>query len=456
MDEIFFDFEEIKTKIQQASNINFIPKKNNRFLSPNISFSNIGSLYNLDKTNQSNKTSKQVVIKNISNLSANGIKNALNYIIKNSLGSTCLNQDDETKTQQEVLKDWQKDFSSKKDAKEAMHLIFSIDEEFTKQNLETLEKSLKTTMRKNFNGYKYIMVKHTHQNNPHIHILVNKNNLYTNKKLHFNTKRDCKNFFNQLREDFKDCLNHYNSNFSYENKYKFQRDLSFEKLYPDTQKDISIELAKNLKQIAKKISMNELNIEVLNEEIESLTTQQERLRKDFIHYKNFKIASKLKNIHMQLRDKYKIKKQLFYEHKELNNTYKSFDAQRRNLAHNDYSQFKRQKAIIDFIKQNKKSCKFFSKSFIETLKSIQSNIALSKQKVLSNSLGYIKDNLMLLKVFKDANVFKIDEAIDILNKDLNVLESMKKDMSDRNEGSIREEKVTSLDENLKTYQSLNH
>lgn len=54
--------------------------------------------------------------------------------------------------------------------------------------------------------YPFIMKLHTHQNNPHAHVIINKTNKITNKQLRFHSKDSCKEFYHTLRETFKDYL----------------------------------------------------------------------------------------------------------------------------------------------------------------------------------------------------------------------------------------------------------
>lgn len=372
---------------------------------------------------------KQVMIKNISSLSKNGIQNALAYIVKNSDFSLCENQKGEKEKISEIIKDWERDFTGKKNAKEAMHLVFSIDEDFTKKNIESLEKSVKETLEKNFFEYKWVIVKHTHQNNPHIHALINKNNIYTKKKLHFKTKSDCKNFFNQLREDFKDSLNFHNKDFHYENKYKFEREFDFKKLCSNQKIDLSNQVMKNLKQISNKVSICEKNIVNIDLELQSLLDEQKRLRQDFIKNKNFKVATNLKKIHQKIREIYREKKKFNIEMNELKNGYRRIEEERKFFNHQDYSELKKQERFLKFIKSKKESyLKHLSKSSIEAYKNLQSDFKSNRHKVLDTSLSYIQTHLMMFKIFnKKTNVFKINSAIETLNRDLNILKELKQD-----------------------------
>lgn len=54
--------------------------------------------------------------------------------------------------------------------------------------------------------YPFIMKLHTHQNNPHVHVIINKTNKITNKQLRFHSKDSCKEFYHTLRETFKNYL----------------------------------------------------------------------------------------------------------------------------------------------------------------------------------------------------------------------------------------------------------
>lgn len=445
IDDIFFDFEEIKTKFQKMNASIKLSKKFDSFFHPTF-----GKF-----SKDSSQKLKQVIVKNISNLSAKGVKNALNYIIKNSDSNCCENQKGEKQKVEEVLEDWKQDFSGKNNAKEAMHLIFSIDEDFNKKNLDALEKSVKETMQKNFYEYKYVMVKHTHQNNPHIHVLINKNNLYTSKKLHFKLKGDCKNFFNKIREDFKDSLNQNNKKFNYENRYKFEAELSFEQLFPHKQEkqDFSQIILENLIQIGKKISINEQNISTIENEIEELKIKQNKLSQDFLKSKNFKLASSLKKIHKDIKNKYQEKKNHFLELKNLRRAYENYENQRKFFNHQDYSELQKQEEFIKIIQMpNNNIYKNLSKSSIQAFKNIQSNLTLSKQKILENSLNYIKNNLIMFKIFNgNTSIFKIDSAIGVLNKDLNVLKDIKIDSENLKSSSdseytfkINKEKINKL------------
>ena len=133
---LFFDYEEEKRKkIKDEST----PRKRLEILSSRLHF-----------VAQEKKFAKQVMIKLLSNLSAKGVKNALNYIIRNSESDFALNQDNELVSLNDIMSDWQKDFSLKHNAKEAWHFTFSLDEVVDKNNIEALKIAVNEVMKKNF------------------------------------------------------------------------------------------------------------------------------------------------------------------------------------------------------------------------------------------------------------------------------------------------------------------
>lgn len=115
-----------------------------------------------------------------------GAKNALSYVIRNSDNDFALNQDGEPQSLREIMKDWSKDFTHKKNAKEVLHLAFCIDEQNDEYHTNEikLKRAVEAVMQKNFFLYKYAMVIHSHQSKPHAHILLNKNNILDGQKFH--------------------------------------------------------------------------------------------------------------------------------------------------------------------------------------------------------------------------------------------------------------------------------
>ena len=154
---------------------------------------------NLSLLKKDKRFSKQSIVKLLSNLSSSGVVRALQYILKHSEHDYAINELGLRVSAREILQDWSKDFSKKASAKEAWHLCFSIKEEVNPHNISALQQSV-----------------------PHIHVLINKNNLFTHKKLHFQTRGEIRNLFNGLREDFAMALN-FNGNLNYHNAYRFEK-----------------------------------------------------------------------------------------------------------------------------------------------------------------------------------------------------------------------------------------
>ncbi|HIV49355.1 MAG TPA: relaxase/mobilization nuclease domain-containing protein [Candidatus Helicobacter avicola] len=171
---------------------------------------------------------KNIVIKNIGNMKKAHLKNALSYTIEKSFQEyiDLFGQGEENSLQsvlsegercgidylgnfvsvEEILADWQKDFSANPNTNEALHLVFSLNELKSDSLIDILLESTKATMQSNFSQYKYVLIPHAHQNQPHIHIIVNKTNIFSRKKLHFNSKQECASFYDGLREDFRQNL----------------------------------------------------------------------------------------------------------------------------------------------------------------------------------------------------------------------------------------------------------
>ncbi|GAA9483692.1 relaxase/mobilization nuclease domain-containing protein [Helicobacter pylori] len=153
---------------------------------------------------------KQVVIKNIGNMTRLHSKRAMDYIAKH--GELVRDEFFNEINYNDIAEQWNEQFEKLLENKSrvkncALHLVFSIDENCNEKNLKALELSVYQTLT-NTLGYDYpfIMKLHTHQNNPHVHVIINKTNKITNKQLRFNSKDSCKEFYHTLRETFKDYL----------------------------------------------------------------------------------------------------------------------------------------------------------------------------------------------------------------------------------------------------------
>ncbi|WRD24466.1 relaxase/mobilization nuclease domain-containing protein [Helicobacter pylori] len=153
---------------------------------------------------------KQVVIKNIGNMTRLHSKRAMDYIAKH--GDLVRDEFFNEVNYNDIAEQWNEQFEKLLENKSrvkncALHLVFSIDENCNEKNLKALELSVYQTLT-NTLGYDYpfIMKLHTHQNNPHVHVIINKTNKITNKQLRFHSKDSCKEFYHTLRETFKDYL----------------------------------------------------------------------------------------------------------------------------------------------------------------------------------------------------------------------------------------------------------
>lgn len=200
-----------------------------------------------------NISKKNVVIKNIGNMKKVHLESALNYTIEKSFQKyfdlfgdrdenslmellendtpTAIDYLGEFVTAKDILRDWSKDFSKNKNANEALHLVFSLNEVKTPTLMNILLEATRSTMQSNFFEYKYVLVPHGHQNQPHIHIIVNKTNIFSGKKLHFSSKEECASFFNALREDFKQNLYVLsNGKLDYTNEVRFDKNFRQEHL----------------------------------------------------------------------------------------------------------------------------------------------------------------------------------------------------------------------------------
>ncbi len=153
---------------------------------------------------------KQVVIKNIGNMTRLHSKRAMDYIAKH--GELVRDEFFNEVNYNDIAEQWNEQFEKLLENKSrvkncALHLVFSIDENCNEKNLKVLELSVYQTLT-NTLGYDYpfMMKLHAHQNNPHAHVIINKTNKITNKQLRFNSKDSCKEFYHTLIETFKDYL----------------------------------------------------------------------------------------------------------------------------------------------------------------------------------------------------------------------------------------------------------
>ena len=306
---------------------------------------------NLSLLKKDKRFSKQSVVKLLSNLNSKGAYNAINYIIRNSPYDYSIDENGMSVSAKEVLKDWQKDFSGRKNSKEAWHLCFSMREEVNAENIYALQQSVDDLLQKHFYEYKYVKVLHIHQNNPHIHVVINKNSMLTHKKLHFRDKDSIKNFFNEMRDDFADSLN-YHGNLNYHNAYKFEKTNILEKIDRTKQKENRNSYMDTISQISKD--------------------------KDSIEYKKEILEHKLDNIHIDIKE-YIAKKQEYIKQLKIIIDYEKNYFKYQKL---DYKTQQQYKSLLNSIRALNKEIKIAYKNQ-QTYKQ-----DLSKLNKLINTLGF--------------------------------------------------------------------
>ena len=167
---------------------------------------------------------KQIVIKNIGTMNRTHTLNAIKYTLKSSSldsfsfgndldfgldtntnstqNNLAFNELGELVNLNQIIDDWHSDCFSNDRGKKALHLVFSLKESQSDSLKDILQNAVKETLQANLNEYKYIMIPHSHQNKPHLHIIINRSNIFNGKKLHFDSKESLANFYDTLREDF--------------------------------------------------------------------------------------------------------------------------------------------------------------------------------------------------------------------------------------------------------------
>ncbi|MBR8466533.1 relaxase [Campylobacter sp. faydin G-140] len=379
---------------------------------------------------------KPAVVKMLSNLGKKGVKNALSYIIKNSENDFAFDENGNKVSADEILKDWSKDFSNNENAKEAWHLAFCIKENAqSPKAISVLKESVKEVMNQNFYGHKYAFVIHTHQNNPHIHVVINKRNLLTKKKIHFKQKGEIKDFFNDVRDNFSYSLGI--RGFNYSNRNSLQKDLSkeFNKIKQkeilndantkDKINEIYLQGKQNLQNKSQVIEKKQSS---LRQEYEALKAKRNDLLvllNQYIKKQNkrrFKIAKQIKEINSKLAQKekellknYDEKGKILYQINKINDDYlKHFKEQIDTLN--------MQKNFIYAFKKRYPNFKGASKTDIANYEKISRAIKNNSTKLDENVKFYTESNLIYSKMFnKDINLFKLKEQYQALNDNIYIL-----------------------------------
>lgn len=436
-ESLFFDYEEVKQrKVHYKKQKQKIEEqKPKKFFAHRLSdfyFSN--NNFNVKKTSFS---SKQVMIKTLSNLDKVGARNALEYVIKNSNDDFALCDDGSLKKVDELMNEWGQDFSNKKNAKEVWHLSFGIDEKHSELNLEILKESVQEVMEKNFFEYKYALVIHSHQNRPHAHILINKNNKFNKKKLHLK-KDEFRDFFTTLRNDFALALN--SRGLEYHNHFKIENDLQkqitkLQKKDFSFEKNMNLELAKMCESVDKKIKIKENKISKLADELkelyrlknDELLMELARLKSlDDKHKKMYKLFRQIKEINLKIKDKQRQIKTLRKETSLLQSEYKKFDYQRDNFRSDEFElSLKKKQALLDFLQKNLNHSKI-SLATQKLINELELSIKLSENKDDKNLSDNIKASLIIASLLgKNNTSYDLIKTHKELNENLTNLRQSK-------------------------------
>ncbi|KGI55496.1 coiled-coil domain-containing protein [Campylobacter sp. MIT 97-5078] len=438
-ESLFFDYEQVrqkkifykkyKLKLEEDKPKNFFAHKLNDFYFSNNHFNVL----------QTSFSSKQVMIKTLSNLDKVGAKNAFSYVIRNSNDDFALCDDGSFKNIDELMKDWSQDFTNKKNSKEVWHLSFGIDEKQNDVNLEILKESVKEVMEKNFFEYKWAMVIHSHQSKPHAHILISKNNRFTKRKFHLNNK-DFKDFFTMLRNDFAMALN--SRGLEYHNHFKIEKDLQkqlsrLERKEFAFEKNMNVELALMCESISKKIKIKEQKIINLADELKllydfknnELLAELTRLKSlDEKHKKMFKIFKQIKELNLKIKDKQRQIRTLRKESALLKDEYKKIDDERYNFKNNEFNlSIKKKQALLDFLQNNLNASKI-SLATQKLINELESDIKLHSEQSDINLKDNIKASLIVTSLLgKDNTSYDLIKSYKELNENLHNLRQSKLD-----------------------------
>ena len=449
LESFLLDFEKVK---------NTYYKEEKEYTPPPV---NISVLKRAKSKIGFNFESKQVIVKLLSNLTPSGFKNALRYIRDNSSDEFVKNEYGEAVSLNETIKEWNKDFTGKKNAKECWHLCFSINESPTNKNLYALEESVKDLMQKNFPHHKFVYVIHTHQSRPHVHVLLNKNNQFTRKKLHFNGRNEIRDFFNTLRNDFKDGLNLY-GNLNYHNAYKYEKNNILEhnldsmRYNKSNQLNIVTHLEKSVDKINKKYEHYKTKIESTNTKLDSIQKEKdtliaklrdcrnnmaqaiESMQKDIYDKEAYKKLKENQALYHETKDIViainknlrKTKKRIKYytkESKKLESASKNLEY-KMNKSKEDYDRkqqdyyldIKEKKAYIEYLQKHKYTISKIQSNVLESLireinmheranrENIQDSIKIESKKlesILNTSLGLKTSSKALIRAKKNMDYF---------------------------------------------------
>ncbi|MGG7074236.1 relaxase/mobilization nuclease domain-containing protein [Campylobacter sp. 9BO] len=412
----------------------------------NVSF---GSAHISYAKNSFSKNAKQSVVKMISNLPRESIKRCIDYALKNSLDGSAINEKGERVDSDDVMKAWSKDFGTNKNSKDAWHLMFSINEPCNdKSSLYALQDAVKDILGRNFQGHKYAMVLHTHQNNPHVHVVLNKRNDWTKRKIHFDSREEIKDFFDEVRTDFAYSLGA--RGLKYENKNALHKDLKkeFSKIKSSinlerddyTAKDRTLEMYDEMQEKNKKeYEVTNSRIKAMNDEIALLKKANDELAKQFLLYvqkkgkKRFRLGKELKQSNKILLQK---RKDLIKEIKKLDKI--SFNATRLNDMYLEHYKDKSNalKLLENFSYNFNKlhpHGKGSSKADWLNYKKVRRSIAVLRGRD-DETKKYFDDSLIATRLLgRNESLFKLNKKLEILDQSLYILNHSDASDDEKNE-----------------------
>lgn len=429
---VFFNYEEIKIKKykrEERENVTPIKKFFAHPLSEFYLKTNHNNLF------QNSFSSKQVIAKNLSNLDEVGAKNAMAYVIRNSSDDFIIDERGNKRKYNELMCEWKKDFSCKKNSKEVWHLTFGINERKSEKNLKILEESVREVLEKNFFEYKYAYVLHTHQGKPHVHILINKNNQFTRKKLHLQ-KNEFKDFFTTLRNDFAFALNL--RGLEYHNHFRLEKDLKRQKekleIHSTFSKSVYDDLVYMQENLEEKINTMEEKIQIRAEELKNLYNEKnhhllEEIAKfkkiDKNHKKLYSFFKKLKQVNNEIKKEQmqiKLMRNQIISFKKDKHQIELEKMKYENLKEEEILNLAKKNALLSFYK-NKLSNKNLSKKALNTIMELEKDIENASNEADETLQAKLKHSLLVSSLLsKKANTFRLIKAYEELEKNLNFLQ----------------------------------
>ncbi|HEP3231368.1 TPA: hypothetical protein VCM61_000398 [Campylobacter upsaliensis] len=424
------ELEEHKIKKSAYTNVN-LPSKHY------FVFGKIFHFNSAKRLSAKNQKAKQVLVKLISNMGVKRLENSLNYMIKNSDNAFALNEKGEECGVKELMKDWSKTFSNRANAKEAWHLVFSLDEEYLSEKKQrAFINSVKDVMSSHFLGHKYAFVMHNHQAKPHIHIVVNKYNVLENKKIHFAKKSDIKYFFEALREDFAYALGA--RGLDYINRSPLEKNLQEATkkmkqmdrvLESDSQFGIS-QIFQNIQlSLHQKIMDKEKRIVALKLDYDTHKNERERLQallEQYIIHNNkrrFALMKQMKIMRKEFKEKSAL---LLSEMKELRRLNNALEHSKKDLKTHTLSRIQSASYKRNFLKSYEKiypNHKGASKKDIQNYYRVKNSLE-QESKEYKKELFLYSTNYYFKHSFENANLFDLEKKTRRLNENIDILKSM--------------------------------